>query len=170
MRSAATSVNYIYKIKITQQFRRLGLSLIVTFPLASSKTAHNNRCGHFPYKVGGSCCREKPKCINMGYSCQKVKKSHYRHGQAQRFRGGWGSQIPRQSAHVDVRVASPTHRPPLPPEVFLVIISVRGWVEPRTLVRPKGLFQTPTGIQLPTFLLVGRCLNKQRNGMPLLFM
>jgi hypothetical protein len=32
----------------------------------------------------------------------------------------------RQSAHEDGKVVSPTHRPPLPQELFLVLISVRG--------------------------------------------
>jgi hypothetical protein len=63
MRSAVTSVNYLRVIKITQQFRWLGIPPIVIFPLAVSERAHNNGCGHFPYKVGGPCCTEKPNCI-----------------------------------------------------------------------------------------------------------
>jgi hypothetical protein len=38
---------YVYKIKITQKFRRLGLPLIVIFPLADRKGAYNNGCGRY---------------------------------------------------------------------------------------------------------------------------
>ena len=61
-----------------------------------------------------------------------VKQSHYRPGQAQRVPGGRDSQISRQSAHECGKVVSPTHQPPSPPqEISLVIISVRGWLNPQ---------------------------------------
>ena len=62
-----------------------------------------------------------------------VKQSLYRPGQALTVPGVWDSQISRKSTHEGSKVVSPTHRPPLPPqEIFLVLISVRDWVDLRT--------------------------------------
>ena len=59
--------------------------------------------------------------------------------QVQRVLGGWDSQISRHSTHEGSKVVNSTHWAPLPQKIFLVLISFRGGVDPRALVRSEGL-------------------------------
>jgi len=83
-------------------------------------------------------CVKSPTCFSCFCSIIRVlyinvKESCNRAGVAQRVQGGLGSQI---SGHEGGEVVSLTHRPPLPPGMFLVLIFTRGWV---VMVRSEGI-------------------------------
>jgi hypothetical protein len=100
-----------------------------------------------------------------------VKQSHYRPGEAWGFQEFEAVRF-QDNRHVKVVRSSALCTGRLyPQETFLVLISLRGWVDPRVIVRPEKLCQrknpmTPSGIKPANFRLVAQCLNQLRYLVP----
>jgi hypothetical protein len=171
-------VKFLY-VYYTLQLHRwsIVMSFFVSYPITFSGVLCNksNEAQHSSQTVCTSLLRN-PKNVhrvpfiltnlpdkrnNIQSAVRKVmvKQSHYRPWQALRIPEGWNSQILRQSAHEGGKVVSPTHRPPLPHQIFLGLIYVGGWVDTRAMVRPEGLCRwkiavTQSRIEPATFGLV----------------
>jgi hypothetical protein len=99
-----------------------------------------------------------------------VKQSLYAPGEALRAPEGWGSQISSRHMKV-VRLSALRTGRLYPPKIFLVLISVRGWVNPRAIVWLEGLCHwkfpiKPSGIQPAIFLLVANYRDQIRHRLP----
>jgi hypothetical protein len=90
----------------------------------------------------------------------------------QRLLGSWGSHITWQLHRMVVRLSALRTGCLYPQEMLLVLISVRGWVDPRAIVRSEGVCQcknpmTPSGIESATFRFVAQYLNHCATAVPL---
>jgi hypothetical protein len=77
----------------------------------------------------------------------------------------WFVRLPHFQDSRQVRFSAIHTTHPLPPGRFVVLTSVRGSVDPRTIVRLEGLGGlknpvTSTGIEPATFQLITYCLNQ----------
>jgi hypothetical protein len=98
----------------------------------------------------------------------KVKQSHYRPLRFQevedpRFQDNRYMKVVRLSA---LRTGCL-----YPQQIFLVVVSIRYWINPRSIVRPEGLCQwkiptTPSGIEPASVWLVEQCLNQFHHRVP----
>ena len=96
--------------------------------------------------------------ITRESSHMQLKQSLYKSEQVLSVPGCFVSQISRQLAHDCGKVVTPKHRPHLPPG-DIPCMPIRERVDPRAIVRPKGLCKWKIPIQPATFQLVAQCLN-----------
>ena len=94
---------------------------------------------------------------------------------AQRVPVSYVSQISWQWPRMVVRLSALRTGRLYPQEILLVLISVRGWVDPRATVRSEGLCQrkiamTPSGIEPATFRFVARHLDHCATGVPMSYL
>jgi hypothetical protein len=109
---------------------------------------------------------------HLFYSCYLPRRSHHvglSEVEAPKFS--------RQSAHRWRYSCQPYERPtgPLPPWIFLILTSVRDWVDPRAIVRLVGLGQlknpiTSPGIEPEAFRIAAQRLNQPRYRVPAVIM
>ena len=79
---------------------------------------------------------------------KKVKQSHYSPGQAQRFLRKLRFPDFVTTAQDGVRLSALRTGRLYSQEILLVLISVRGWFDPRSIVRSEGLCQWKVHLQL----------------------
>jgi hypothetical protein len=131
------------------------------------------------------------RCRNRSFRCKSgqfssLKNWHFRFSSSfdgkafplQAWTGPWGSRRLRlpeflENQHLKVvRLSALRTGRFYPLEIFLILVYVRGWVDPRATVRPEGLSHWKikvtfsSGIETATFRLVAQCLNQLCHCVP----
>jgi hypothetical protein len=106
------------------------------------------------------------KFWNNFTTAEKVKLSRYRPGRPLAFLEVEAPEF-LDNRHMNVvRLSALRTGRPYPQEGFLVLISVRGWVDPRATMRPEGLSHwkipvTPTGIEPHAYIICANIYTEQ---------
>jgi len=82
--------------------------------------------------------RQPPLSVFSTLKYIYIKQSLYRPGQALRVPGGWDLQISRQLSYEGYQSCAPAVFNPQ--EIFLVLISVVVWIDPRAILRSEKFY------------------------------